>query len=209
MPKDKAVDPRVKRSRRYLQEALVSLIEEKGFDSITVLDLTKRADLNRATFYLHFRDKYDLLEQSMDEMLEQLIHTLAPTGNPEATSFGYNKPFSSIVRLFEHIAEHATFYKVMLGQKGNLGFTSRMLKVLREAFYQRFSLIQSDEEQLLVPKEIVTRYQSAALLGLIMYWLENNMPYSPHYMATQLTRLSLLGPHHASGLSLLYPPDPE
>jgi AcrR family transcriptional regulator len=67
------LDPRVKRTRQLLDQAFIQLLTEKGFDAITVQDLTRRAGLNRATFYAHFQDKYDLLDRSIRESFRQEI----------------------------------------------------------------------------------------------------------------------------------------
>ena len=63
MPAVNEADPRVKRTRRLLQEALVELLGEKSFDAITIQDIAARSTINRATFYVHFVDKYDLFAQ--------------------------------------------------------------------------------------------------------------------------------------------------
>lgn len=59
------LDPRVKRTRLLLEQAFIGLIEEKGFQAVTVQDIAERAGVNRATFYAHFTDKYDLLDKSI------------------------------------------------------------------------------------------------------------------------------------------------
>ncbi len=75
--KEKRIDPRVKRTRKLLQQAFSELMAEKDFRSINVNDVTERAEVNRATFYLHFEDKYALLgytlRESFSEMLEQRL----------------------------------------------------------------------------------------------------------------------------------------
>lgn len=68
-----ANDPRVKRTRKLLQQTLFELMQEKSFDAITVQDLADRSTLNRATFYAHFEDKYDLLDSIMREGFEQAL----------------------------------------------------------------------------------------------------------------------------------------
>ena len=60
MPAVNEADPRVKRTRKLLQDALLELLAEKSFDAITVQDIAERSTINRATFYAHFVDKYDL-----------------------------------------------------------------------------------------------------------------------------------------------------
>lgn len=67
------VDPRVKRTRQLLIQALIDLVKEEGFQAISVLDLTERAGVNRATFYAHFQDKFALLEYFIREGFQQEI----------------------------------------------------------------------------------------------------------------------------------------
>lgn len=67
------VDPRVKRTRKLLQQAFLELFQEKGFASITIQDITERATVNRATFYAHFPDKYALLDSIMRELFGQVL----------------------------------------------------------------------------------------------------------------------------------------
>ncbi|MFC5711946.1 TetR/AcrR family transcriptional regulator [Thalassorhabdus alkalitolerans] len=63
-------DRRVAQTRTLIRNTFAELIVEKGLDRVTIKDLTERADINRGTFYLHFQDKYDLLEQSEEEILK-------------------------------------------------------------------------------------------------------------------------------------------
>ncbi len=65
------LDPRVKRTRQMLDQAFIELLAEKGFDAITVQDVTERAGVNRATFYAHFQDKFALLDYSIRESFHQ------------------------------------------------------------------------------------------------------------------------------------------
>lgn len=70
---EKKMDPRVKRTRALLQQALMKLIKEKPFDRITVQDIANRAELNRATFYAHFEDKHGLLNDTLREAFREQI----------------------------------------------------------------------------------------------------------------------------------------
>ncbi len=79
-------DPRVKRTRQLLQQALMDLLQEKGFQAITVQDIAERATLNRATFYAHFTDKYDLIDNVMREGLQRALSKHVPTGAAFSTS---------------------------------------------------------------------------------------------------------------------------
>ena len=79
---EKKLDPRVKRTRQLLQQALMDLMREKSFQAITVQDIAERATVNRVTFYAHFQDKYALLEYTMREMFKQRLRSQVPEGSP-------------------------------------------------------------------------------------------------------------------------------
>ena len=67
LPKETELDPRVRRTRQLLVDSFMQLLAEHGFTSLSVQDITTRAQVNRATFYAHFADKYALLDHAMGE----------------------------------------------------------------------------------------------------------------------------------------------
>src|SRR5512133_4407009 len=88
---EKALDRRARRTRKQLKEALFALVLEKGYDGVTIEDITERADLGRTTFYLHYRDKEELLLESIDSISEELMEQIAPV----RTAMGENDLFLS------------------------------------------------------------------------------------------------------------------
>src|SRR5258708_28119631 len=72
-PSTKKVDPRVKRTRHLLQQAFVELMHEKGISASSIQDIAERATLNRATFYIHFDDKYQLLDSIVQEQFHHML----------------------------------------------------------------------------------------------------------------------------------------
>ncbi|RXZ82103.1 TetR/AcrR family transcriptional regulator [Paenibacillaceae bacterium] len=188
-------DPRIKRTLNLIRDAFISLMDEKGFDQITVQDITKRAEINRATFYRHYQDKYDLLEKIVDGMLNQFQSAFQLPSDFEVHHFvkDYDTPPDSFIRQFEHIANHFQFYKIMLGPNGLPGFSCRLETIIRDSLYRRSMIAQPIDNQVVIPREIIVRYVTSSHLGIIMFWLENDMPYTPKYMATQLIRLHGFG----------------
>ena len=73
LKEEEKLDPRVKRTRSLILRSFESLLAEKGFETISVQDVTDRAEINRATFYAHFHDKYELLDYSISQMFRQEI----------------------------------------------------------------------------------------------------------------------------------------
>ena len=79
---EKKLDPRIKRTRQLLQQALMDLMREKSFQSITVQDIAERATVNRVTFYAHFEDKSALLEYTIREMIKKQLYSQVPEDAP-------------------------------------------------------------------------------------------------------------------------------
>ncbi|KKX53667.1 TetR family transcriptional regulator [Brevibacillus borstelensis cifa_chp40] len=196
--KPKRIDPRVRRTRQLLQDAFTSLIQEKGYEAITVQDITERATLNRATFYLHYRDKQDLMWQSTEEVLSELVDSLRETTkHAKKADLHVDQPHPVFVCLFEQIARHATFYKVMLSHH-QAPLAARLIEVITDYISQGLDEFQPDDTKLTAQREIIVRYTASAFLGVIMWWLEGGMSYSPRFMALQLMRLAIKGPYELS-----------
>src|SRR5690554_5800380 len=104
MSKKKQLDPRIKRTLQLIRDALISLIHEKGFEHITVRNITERAEINRATFYHHFQDKHDLLKRMTDELMLDFLTAIQLSPDFEATEFNWDveQPPPSFIRQFEH-----------------------------------------------------------------------------------------------------------
>ena len=125
------VDPRVKRTRKLLQQAFQELLQEKGFASISIQDITERATVNRATFYAHFPDKYALMDSIIREQFQQgVASTLPPSPSWGAQSlhlliegvFGYLDEFQRQCKptdtQFDPLVERAVqqeLAKILLG----------------------------------------------------------------------------------------------
>ncbi|KQL46239.1 TetR family transcriptional regulator [Brevibacillus choshinensis] len=194
--KDQKLDPRVIRTRLMLRDALVELIHEHGYEKITVQDITKRATLNRATFYLHYRDKLDLFYQSSEEIVSDLVESMnLAFAEKEKFDWQSDQPHENFIHLFEQISQNGRLYKVFLTERNMPHFTSRLMDVLIDFIAKGINNMQPDDDRLTVPREFAIRYFAAAFLGVIVWWLEKDMPYTPKYMATQLMRVAIKGPY--------------
>lgn len=126
----RAVDARIVKSRQSLRDALINLIEEKGFDALTVGDLCSAASLNRGTFYNHFRDKEDLLATFEEEIMQDLGRyqvQMSQISLPVITGYVLTKkPLPFLVDLFEYLREQGDFLHALLGPGGDAGFATRI-----------------------------------------------------------------------------------
>ena len=186
-------DVRVRRTRKLLQQAFIELTVEKGFAALTVRDITERAMVNRSTFYRHYLDKYDLLEQYMNELYEiiedqsVLEEKLAPT-SPEQPS--------SLVKLLKHIQQFGDFYRVMLGPKGDPLFAQRFRQNTERRFRLLFALVGTETASNAPPAELLLKCLSYAGVGGLVWWLEQEQPCSPEQLAIWFGQLSssIVGP---------------
>ncbi|NIM93916.1 MAG: TetR family transcriptional regulator [Anaerolineales bacterium] len=200
--KEKRIDPRVKRTRRLLRNALMKLIPEKGYNAITIQDITERATLNRATFYLHYRDKDDLLARGFDEIWNELTaeNPLPVTADGSLSSEGTKM---TILTDFEHFVENEEFYRVMLGEKGVTEFIHRLQDHVYETTALRLKTVLGSFPTGPVPIEMVLHFIASAYVGLIQWWLENDMPYDPEEMASFIVDLYSVSPFKAMGLEVI------
>lgn len=187
---EKKEDLRVRRSRKLLQEALIDLtVEKKGFNAVTVRDITERAMVNRSTFYRHFLDKYDLVEQYMDE-----VYQLTDVDEKVTVTLVRGEPALEIhagwVNLLRHIQVHAEFYRIMLGVDGDPGFVERFRQNTEK---RRWSMVAQRGKSggvNTVPLEMRLKYVAHAGVGAVVWWLENGLPCSAEAMACWISQLS-------------------
>ena len=193
-------DRRIIRTKRFIRDALTELMEEKGFEGVTVRDLTKKADINRGTFYLHYQDKYDLLEKSENEVIQEIQEFIKKANPNEIASANLQEqPLPFIIALFEYIQENARFMQVMLGPKGNPGFYLKIKEVMKTNMLEKLKLIDNKISPL-VPLEYLMSYVTSAHLGVIQHWLEQDMKQSPREMALTLASMTFLGPAYIAGI---------
>jgi AcrR family transcriptional regulator len=192
------IDRRVIRTKQAIQDALIDLVEENGFDSISIKDITERADINRGTFYLHYHDKYDLLDQTEEEIIKDIKEIIQPAGAINLEKYlNSDEPFPMMIDLFNYIKSRSRLMHAVLGLKTYPGFQTRIKKALETNFFYQGFFSNKSSSDLLVPADYLISYVAAAHMGVIQSWLVNDCRESPLEMARILSRLSFLGPLRA------------
>jgi AcrR family transcriptional regulator len=185
-------DLRVRRTRKLLQKALLDAASEKGFAHVTVRDIAERAMVNRATFYRHYEDKYDLLAQYMKELSEFIDSEEGENSPSNQRSPSLDAPPPGLAKLLRHMQANADFYRVMLGKHGDPEFCSRSFRNYVEEGYRRIlssQVLQADPNR--PPIDLTVNYLMHAGVGAIVWWLENGQIYSPEQMANWLYQFSM------------------
>lgn len=172
-------DRRIQRTRQLLRDALITLILQKGYEDITVQEITDHANLGRATFYLHYRDKEELLMSSLTETFEELSQSMATEDQ--------QRPLSLIA--FRHAEQNQDLYRVMFSGQGTGGIVRQINAYIAERVQKRL-VEQFSSLKLPVPLEVISQHIAGSLLSLITWWLENNRPYTAEQMAQSFLKLN-------------------
>ncbi len=185
-------DRRVRRTHQLLGDALFELVFIKSYDAITVQDIIDRANVGRSTFYAHYRDKEDLLLSQFGRLIDALTEQV---GNDGHTS---NLLFDSL-GLFRHVQEQQGLYKAMVHTRGTDLLFQQGQQYLSTRLEARLGALLSDGQASAAPVAAIAAWLSSALLGLLKWWLDNKMIYTPEQMDEMFRRLVLPGVMAALG----------
>ncbi|EKN70924.1 TetR family transcriptional regulator [Neobacillus bataviensis LMG 21833] len=194
-------DLRVLRTKESIRDALVELIDEKGFEAITVKDITIRAKINRGTFYAHYQDKFDLMTKCEEEIMHEMSRIVKQNFPgliaAHGTKLPTETPFSIAVSVFEFLNENSGFMKAVLGPKGDLSFQTRLKDFMWKTMFGNNSdgLVRE-----VVPGQYLASYVASAHIGVIQQWLNSGRKESPQEMARILSTITVNGPFYAAGL---------
>jgi len=189
----------------------MELIKEKGYDDISVEEITQRANLGRATFYLHYKDKEDLLVDEFSELANERARTLSQIPfsawlpdleNPEHAIA--NKPSEPFLMVFQHVANNADIYRILLQNEKSDRILGRIRKIIAQSITEFMQTkVESDPIPLLleVPIDLLAAYFSGALLSCVDWWLGQGSAYSPEEMTRMFQRLFFPGARRILGVS--------
>jgi AcrR family transcriptional regulator len=202
--RDNNTDLRIIRTKESIREALVELIDEKGFEAITVKDITTRAKINRGTFYAHYQDKFDLMTKCEEEIMLEMSRIAKQNFPGVIAALGTNSTtlaaFPLVVSIFEYLNENSGFMKAVLGPKGDLLFQTRLKDFMWKTMFGNNPNALFKEENLLVPGQYLASYVASAHIGVIQQWLDSGRKESPQEMARTLSTITVNGPFFAAGL---------
>ena len=179
-------DRRIRRTQHLLAQALIALTLEKGYEAVTIRELTERADIGYATFFRHYRDKDALLQDVLDVVLAELQQLLAAT-DPAAD------PAAVGTLVFRYVQAHSEIVRVLLGRHALLqGLIARVTRLVVAEHAATWPAG-------VVPVDVAAHHIVSATIALIGWWLDHGMPYPPEQMG-QIYAALIAGP--ASGTRL-------
>lgn len=172
-----------RKTKELIQKSFMQILENKPFDSITIGEITKKACINRGTFYLHYQDKFDLLEQIEEQLFTDLGNHIDELHSSYSPADTFEKDQEHLATaLFSFIEKQSPILKLLLSNRGKAGFHIRF----RDAFSEKVRVNLEKNERfktdLNVPLEYFLSFITSAFLGLIEQWIQNGLDKTPEEM---------------------------
>jgi AcrR family transcriptional regulator len=164
-------DRRVQKTKASLHTALIGLAREKPYPSIVVKEILDRANVGRSTFYTHFRDKDDLLESGIYDVLRSLQDLPRRSSAPERL-VAFSLP------LLRHIDEHRRTAGPRMGREGRATMHAHMEDVLTTVIADQLATAMR-VSRAETPMDLVARYVASTFVLVLNQWVENDTEWTP------------------------------
>lgn len=160
-------DRRVRRTQHLLAKALIALTLEKGYEAVTIKDITEKADIGYATFFRHYHDKDELLKDVLDVVLTELTDLIGAIPDTDTTMVG--------TLLFRYVQQQSEVVRVLLRSRV-------LLDHITEVAAQNIIKEHTAPAESVIPLEIAAHHIVTSSIALVQWWLDHQMPYPPERM---------------------------
>jgi len=180
--KPSAMDKRTLRTRQALKNALLELMVEIGYEKTTVQRILERAGVGRATFYVHYRSKEDLLRRSLDGLGKDLTEECKPARLARVQE-GHrgSVPLAFTLAFFRHVDSHRRLYRAVVGHESGLIVERQMRRLLAELVKPEV-VFKDARRRNSVEAEMAVQYVVGALMSVAIWWLDRDIKLSPEEM---------------------------
>ncbi|RQW10681.1 TetR family transcriptional regulator [Paenibacillus rhizophilus] len=179
------MDRRILRTKESINTAFLELFAEKEFDRITINDISERANVNRGTVYLHYMDKYDLLDKCIENHLNQMVRSCTFTKFIQE-KVGEMESIEALKSLFVYFEQNFLFFSSMFASRQTTIFRERLLQILSVTIQEKLDMQGINQG---MDKELIVDFTASAFVGTVEHWIRNQMPHSPQFMAEQVWKL--------------------
>ncbi|MGW8824625.1 TetR/AcrR family transcriptional regulator [Paenibacillus lautus] len=198
----KKTDRRQIRTNQLLRQTLFELMEEKRIDAITVTDIANRANINRGTFYLHYRDVPDMLDKIKEEVLQKIENIVVHIDPRDSRDYAEKgEPYPASEQIFEELVRHADFFKAIVGPNGDISFVRQFREFMKEHMFAKHAFRMPTGGNQIIPSDYLIAYMISANIGLVIHWIESGMNKSAREMDIMMTQLINYGPLITSGIT--------
>ncbi len=177
------MDRRILKTRQLILTTFIDLLTEKGFEKITINDIAERANINRGTVYLHYVDKFDLLDKCVEAHVDLLLNDCA--NNADMTL-----NVNAFKNIFEYLEKNFEIYKLLMSNEGIGFFRNRLYTVIAQSITDVMGI---KSENNTFSNDVTTHFLTSGFIGILEWWINNSMPCDVQEITDQL--LFLLEPY--------------
>ena len=180
-------DSRVRRTKKLIRQGLVELSRTKSISKITVKELTDNIDINRGTFYLHYKDVCDLVESVENELYDEFNSQISALDSQQLLKH----PIDVCEAFCAHFHQHMDLYSTLLGEHGDAQFAFKIGELLNEKVYELFKNIFPNMDE--TKFDFAYTYGKFGLVGLTSCWFTKHPDYTPRQVAEMWFNITTLG----------------
>lgn len=188
--KEKKVDRRVKYTKMVIKESFIKILKKKPISKITVKEICDDADINRATFYSHYLDHYDLLQQIENEVITDINQYLSEYKQIENPLASKDNVIEMTEKVLEYIEENRELFNILLNSHGDTNFQQEIIKIIQE---QHNTLMNENTDLSKENAEYVFHFLASGAFGLIQLWLKDGTKIQPSKMAELILKMAANG----------------
>lgn len=177
------MDRRILKTRQLIMNTFIDLLTEKGFEKMTINDIAERANINRGTVYLHYMDKFDLLDKCIETYLGLLMQHCS-----DHTDMTLNT--SAFQSIFGYLGKNHSIYNLLFSNDGFGLFRSRLYAIITQAITEVMDIKSGNHA---FSNDVTTHFLASGFIGVLEWWINNSMPCSVQEVTEQL--MVLLEPY--------------
>ncbi len=183
-------------TKSLIKEAFTILMKEKGFQTLTVSDITRKAGINRGTFYLHYVDKYDLLEKLEDDLLNDLTEILLKKYDNHFDNPKEIIPYQAILSALYYVKDDFDFIQVLISKNGDMSFINRFKELLQKSMKEgilKTGILNFSRKGL--PEDYANEILLSSTASVILLWIKKGGVESPEEIAHIVNQSKDISPY--------------
>ena len=196
----KKQDLRVIRTKKMIITAFLSLVQEKGYEAVTIQNIADEAMINRATFYAHFKDKPDLYDYIMDFAVSKMSLILNADKLNNSKFIQIKTIELTLKKVFMMIKENQESFIILTEGSSSEIFRQKISDVLTSQYDETFSKLKITENDIEVPISFIVEYMTSIFIGTVHWWITTDSDFSPEHMARLV--IKLVGNGHLTVLGI-------
>lgn len=183
-------------TRDLIKESFTVLMKEKGFQTLTVSDITRKAGINRGTFYLHYVDKYDLLEKLEEDLLDDLTEILLKKYDNHFDNPKEIIPYQAILSALYYVKDDFDFIQVLISKNGDMSFINRFKELLQKSMKEgilKTGILNFSHKGL--PEDYANEILLSSTAAVIMLWIRKGGIETPEEIAHIVNQSKDISPY--------------